>query len=80
MFYTKLNSPTVQVSVANYQLFIALYKLECAILLINDPKELRKLITSVTNIYTKANFFAQHRDIMKAESDLMLKINTLENQ
>jgi hypothetical protein len=80
MFYTKLNSPTVQVSVANYQWFIALYKLECAIILINDPKELRKLIPSVTNIYNKANFFAQRRDIMKAESDLMLKINTLENQ
>jgi hypothetical protein len=79
MFYTRKRSQKVQVSVTDYQWYCALHKLECTISSINDSKELRKLIPSVTNIYNKANLFIQRLDILKVKMCLIHKINLLEN-
>jgi hypothetical protein len=79
MFYTRIHSPKVRVSVANSQWYAALYKLERTTSLLDNPIELRKLIPSATNIYNQYKTLDQRDDIIEAQKFLMLKINLLEN-
>ena len=79
MFYTRINSPRIQIAPRTSQWYIALYRLERFTSLLDDLIQLRKLIPSATNLYNQYQDLDQRDDILEAQKFLMLKINLLEN-